>query len=261
MRRWQFSLVPFVLCGLALLSSAPVAASTPPRWGEPTPLYQALPSSWFPDIQADPNGTFRLVWNGNLTAEDGNATHSISGAVLFSQLTAGGWSQPSDIYVMDAGIASRPLITSDGQYAHLLFRTGTLGIVRLVYMRAPLGADLSNANSWSQPQTISNDESYYGQIMTLPDGGLLVLYNVSSENATATAPDTSTVTPPPGTPTRPSASSTSAGTPTPITKRRTTIFARRSDDQGQTWGFPIRVSDTTERVGRTALALSPDGSS
>ena len=40
--------------------------------------------------------------------------------------------------LMDAGIAARPLIASDGTYAHMLFRSGALGTVRLFYTRARL---------------------------------------------------------------------------------------------------------------------------
>lgn len=247
---------PFLLTLLGLLLASArcgtptAAASTPPRWGEPVSIGQEIPSSWFPDIQADPTGAFRLVWTSNLVEGDGNLTHALTGAVMFAQLGQAGWGTPRDIRVMDAGIASRPLIASDGTYAHMLFRTGTLGTVRLFYTRAPVTADLGNAHSWSEPRAISEGEAYYAQIAILPGGELVVLYNGIPPQPVATGTATATARPPaPATP----------GTPQAAPPRPTVVFARRSTDHGQTWSFARRVSDTSERIGRVALAVAPDG--
>ena len=92
-RRWLFfALLAGLLVG-ALARQNPVAASSPPRWGAPVPIGEQLPSSWFPDIQADPSGAFRLVWNANLAEGDGNLTHAFTGAVMQnSSKSSGDWS-------------------------------------------------------------------------------------------------------------------------------------------------------------------------
>lgn len=242
-----------LIAGIAVAIMAtplPLAASNPPRWGEPVSLGEEIPSSWFPDIQADSTGTFRLVWTSNLAEGDGNVTHATTGAVMFSQLGEAGWGTPRDIQVMDAGIASRPLIASDGIYAHMVFRTGVLGTVRLFYCRAPLTADLTNAHSWSEPQPISSGEAYYAQIAILPDGTLVVAYNAIPDTEVTSATATAT---------RPGPQATPTGTPEPVSPRPTVVFSRRSIDRGMTWSFAARASDTPERIGRVALAAHPDG--
>jgi hypothetical protein len=246
-----------------LFAVTPAGAAEPPmRWGEPTPIGPDIPTSWFPDLQTDPTGKTRVVWGSNLAEGDGNKTHAATGAVMIAQLSPWGWDTPRDIAVMDAGIASRPLIASDGRYVHVIYRTGEMGIVRLVYSRASVNADLGNAQSWSTPIALSEGEAYYAQIMVLPDGALVVLFNaivatpIRGAVATPTAPVVPGATATRGvTGAAENATRTAASAPA----RRTVVLASRSTDDGQTWGFPTQVSFTAERVGRTSLAASADG--
>ena len=246
------------------LSASGAAVAPVLTWGEPVPISQQLPTSWFPDVQADPTGAIRLVWSADLAEGDGNLTHASTGAVMISELRGSGWAPAHDIVVMDAGIASRPLIASDGAYAHLLFRTGILGQVRLAYSRAPLSANLGDVRSWSPPVAISDDNAYYAQISILPDGSLVTVFNVTSAQPIPGAVATPILaTRAARTPTAAGAATpiaaASAGTPTAENARRTVAVARRSTDHGRTWSFPTQVSFTNERVGRTTLATSPDG--
>jgi hypothetical protein len=175
-----------------------------------------------------------LTWSASLEEGDGNLTHSISGAVMVAEMTPEGWTGPADIAVMDAGIASRPMIASDGQYAHLIYRTADPGVpVRLVYQRASLSTDLANTHSWSPSLRLSADEAYWAQLAVLPNGDLVVVFNQQTEGTISV--DETVV-------------------------RRTGIFVRRSTDQGLTWSAPIRLAHTDESVARTSLAASPDGS-
>lgn len=219
-----------VIAALAILAVAqPASASQPPVWGEPVQIGADLPSSWFPDLNVDAAGNVRLVWSASLIEGDANLTDDLVGAVIFSELRNGAWTPPRDIFVMDGGIASRPIIASDGQYVHAIFRTSPPGVpTRLVYSRAAISANLSDAKSWSTPYRLSSDEAYWGQIATLPDGGLAVVYNNITQVATAAGVD-----------------------------RRTGLFARRSPDQGTTWLPAVRIAETTERVARTSLAVVP----
>lgn len=246
MRRWRcLGLLLGLLLGAAC-PAAPSAASAPPRWDPPVAIAPDLPSSWFPDVQTDESGTTRLVWGANLVGGIDESVHALTGAVMYAQLGPSGWTAPRDLQVMDAGIANRPLITTDGTYAHLLFRTGSLGAVRLFYARAPLTADLADARSWSEPRPFSDREAYYAQIAVLADGALVALYN-DTFVAAAGMPATPTARPAPP-----------AGTPEAAT-RQTVVFMRRSTDHGATWSFPARISQTPERVSRITLAGSPDG--
>ena len=107
---------------IAIFLPRPASAADAVEWGEPVQVGTELPSSWFPDIDADPTGKVRVVWSASLVEGDLNETHEVAGAVVVSELTESSWSVPADIFVMDGGIASRPLIASDGAWAHLLVR-------------------------------------------------------------------------------------------------------------------------------------------
>lgn len=219
------------ICALALCALVPsgAAAGDPPTWARPVQLGKELPSSWFPDIQADAAGGVRIVYSASLIEGDANEIDGLHGAVVISELEDDGWTQPVDIAVMDGGIASRPMIASDGQYAHMIYRTAPPGVpVRVVYTRAPLTSDLSDTRSWSQPFNLSNDEAYWAQIGLLPAGGLVVVYNRITETLVNGK-----------------------------TARRTGIFARYSGDQGSSWGDETRIAETVERVARISLAVSP----
>jgi hypothetical protein len=218
--------------GLALLPGRALA-SDPPEWSEPSQVGVELPSSWFPDINVDPNGKARLVWSASLLEGDLNESHALAGAVMISELSETGWSEPADIFVMDGGIASRPMLASDGAWAHLIFRYAPPGApVRLVYSRAPLGSDLSNTHSWSASRQLSNGESYWAQVVVLANSDVVVVYNQSIEMEVDGAPE-----------------------------RRMALFVRRSTDNGETWSPPLRISNTTEHVARVSLAVGPDGQS
>lgn len=204
------------------------------EWDEPVAMAHELHSSWFPEIDADQVGTVRLTWEATLVPGEQRGEQIVNekSAVMISQLRGAGWSKPADIQ-MTAGngkSAGRPTIVNDGEWAHILFnRDLPSGPVRLWYMRAPLTSDLTNAHSWSEPRALSTAQGYYAQLVVLPGGELVAVYNqVASVQVN---PDKINVT---------------------------SVYARRSTDRGKTWGAPVRVSDTTERVARTSVALSPD---
>jgi len=224
-------LVSLLILVLALVPNVALA-SDPPTWDEPIQIGDAIPSSWFPDINVDPNGKVRMVWSASLVEGDLNESHAIAGAVIYAEETAEGWSNPADIFVMDGGIASRPMIVSDGAWVHLIFRYAPPGVpVRVVYSRAPAGADLHNTHSWSAPLKLTTDESYWTQIRVLPDGRLVVLYNQMIPVKVGG-----------------------------IEERRPALYSRTSDDHGLTWSSPRRISTSADRVARTTLASTADGS-
>ncbi|MGN6757896.1 MAG: sialidase family protein, partial [Thermomicrobiales bacterium] len=191
----------------------------------------------------DATGTFHLVYNGNVSSDPAAAvdSHALTGTVMYTQLGANGWPQPGDIEVMDAGIAARPLIASDGRYVYMIFRTGVFGTVRLCFARAPLSADLRNAHAWSDPTPLSDDGAYYGQIQVLADGTLVVIYNQITGSTLAATPAARGATPVAATP-----------------NFRVEVMSRRSTDGGATWSVPAHVSASSERAARTALAVGPD---
>ena len=215
----------------ALAIPRPAGAQTPRHWSEPVQIGTELPSSWFPDLNADPAGAVRVVWSANLDEGNGNVTQSLSGAVMIAELRDGAWTRPADLTVMNAGTASRPFIVSDGAWAYMIYRTERgYAQVRLAFQRAPLSADLANARNWSEPYPLTSDETYWASLLALPDGTLLVAFNQM--------------------------------TPTIVNgveERRPALFMRRSTDQGVTWSVAERVSDGVGRVGRVSVASSPSG--
>jgi hypothetical protein len=203
-------------------------SAAPLEWTTPVAIGADLPSSWFPDLYADQTGKVRVVWSSNLENGDGNVTHSITGAVMLSELQNDQWTAPADLAVMDAGTASRPFLVSDGAYAHLIYRTEQgFNRVRLVYRRAPLGVDISNAQAWSEPQSLTTDETYWASLLLVSDGTLVVAYN---QEAASSAGD-----------------------------RRPALFVRRSLDDGETWSAPLRISNNDGRVARVSLVATHDG--
>jgi hypothetical protein len=213
----------------------PVSASSPPSWGPPIQIGSELSSSWFPDIYADGAGNVLLTWSASLTDEDANEKRVANGGIMVSRLDQTGWSTPGDVYIMDGGIASRPIIASDGTYAHLIFLTpsGVVGAAgmgnRLFHMRAPLSADLGDAGSWTNLWPISDNPSYWAQLVVLKDGSLVALYN---QIAPKESDDDDSL--------------------------RTALFVRKSTDHGDTWSPPVRVSRTAGRVARVSVAVQRD---
>ena len=229
----------------------PTFASDPPTWGKPTQISPELPTSWFPDLYADPTGAVRVVWTSNLSWDpNSESNHLATGAVMFNQLQDGAWGTSRDIRVMDAGIASRPMIASDGTYVHMLYRTGTEGTTTLNYMRALATSDLGNAHSWTDETNISTG-AYYAQLMVLPDQSIVVLYNepfqVSAEILAQSATPVN----------RLNLLLDATDGPPDV---RPVLMSRRSTDHGLTWSNPLRISTIGNRVGRISLAMSPDGS-
>jgi hypothetical protein len=218
------AIIIVAIATLVMLPANPVDASEPLDWSEPEQIGADLSSSWFPEIFADGAGTTRVVWDAGLVRPEGSLSTNRSG-VMLSQFTNAGWSEPAEILLGQAGYVTRPIIVADSTYAHLLFRTS-----RMYYSRALLTSDLSNAHSWSTPYPLSSDESYWGQIIALADGTVVSVY---SQMASVQVGD--------------------------HTERRMALFARRSVDHGQTWGYAKRLSDSPERTARSSLVLAPDG--
>lgn len=249
--RWTQAVVLALLVTGLVASVTPTKASTQSEWRKPTAISPNLPSSWFPDISVDPAGVFRIAWAGNLSWDfSSELQHQITGAVMVSQLGNSGWTSPGDIRVMDAGIASRPLIASDGTYVHMIYRTGVQGTTTLNYMRALASSDLSNAHSWTHETTLSTG-AYYAQIAVLPDQTLVVLYNEPTPISLQVLAQTQTGV---------NRLNLLLDTTNSTTDIRPTLFARRSTDHGITWSAPARISEIGKRVGRVSLASSPDGS-
>jgi len=163
------------------------------------------------------------------------------GAVMLSELRAGAWTQPSDIYIKDVLNAARPILASDEKYLHLISRSprpdGRITIQALsamYYMHAPLTSDATDAGSWSQPIRLTSGPAYWAQIQSLGGGRLVVIYNQVIDPAS-------------GEDTVDASSS----------QTKTALFARVSDDYGASWGQPTRISSTENRVARSSLVTSP----
>lgn len=224
-----FSLAVGCLFVLSVLGAIPVAAEGPLVWTPAQPVAEDLDTSWFPEIAADPGGTFWMVWSGNLTDENANETGAINGAIMISKKTPEGWTPAVDLYVMSGGTASRPMLAIDDTFIHLIFRTDTHGQgEKHFYMRAALAADPTNLHSWSEPIAIAGGQSYWSDIATLPDHTLLVSYN---QRITSTLDSDA--------------------------EQQTALYTRRSRNQGTTWEAPVRVSPPGDRVARNSLAVSP----
>jgi hypothetical protein len=192
-------------------------------------------SSWFPDIHTDAYGDVYLTWESVRDPSDPLVSDANGGALMLSQLRDGQWTEPADIYVKDIYNAARPILASDEDYLHLLSRSprneGRITIQTLsalYYMRAPLAADVGDARSWSAPVRLTSGPAYWAQLLVLDDGTLLAVYNQIVEGAGGNAATS-----------------------------RTVLFSRRSLDQGVTWGQPVRISDSENRVARSSLVESP----
>lgn len=226
-----------LLVGLvALYAAAPGAlAAEQVAWNGSEQLSAELPTSWFPEIVADQTGTVWAVWETTRDATEPNVTGENGAAVMLARLDEQGWSEPANILVKDIYNAGRPVLMSDGLYMHMLVRTVAKGEstqlqARMFHLLAPLTADLLDARSWSQPQTLSNSASYWGQLVALPDGALVATYNQITDVIIDGEPDA-----------------------------RTVLYSRRSTDHGINWTPPVRVSQSEQRVGRNSLVALADG--
>lgn len=243
-----------ILASLAttLWWAMPAAGSAPPTWGSPVAIAPEIPTSWFPEIQADPSGAVRLVWAGSPTqSSDGSTQDGQLGAVWISQLGADGWGKPGDIFLVGGGQAPRAVVASDGQWVHLLTRKDFAGATRLYYLRAPVTADLTNAHSWNQPIALSDQNVYYSNIIVLPDGTLVTIFNQMAPRNTSTGKNSLNTL---------AARNDQAGYGGATAEGdQMTLFTRRSTDHGATWSPAVRLSDTYLPVARSSLTMSPDG--
>lgn len=222
---------------LVLGAPAPVGAETP--WSEPELVSSEENQSWFPEIDADPSGAVRIIWEAESEMDGVTLTDLNATSFVVREHDTGGWNEPGTVYVKDIYNAGRPIIVSDGTYMHLLGRAlrgggvtarSVMNIAGLYYMRAPLSSDLSNVHSWSTPVPISTQSAYWASITTLPDGGLVVVYN---ERATIWVNGEA--------------------------QDRPTLYSRRSTDYGATWQNPVRISYTGQPVARSSIAATDDG--
>lgn len=224
------------LSGLVAFMLAPNAlAAEQVAWNDTEQLGTELPSSWFPEIVADQTGTVWAVWETTYEANETGITDANGGAIMLARLDEDGWSEPANIHVKDIYNAGRPILFSDGMYMHLLIRTVAPGesiqqLARIFHLRAPLSANLLDARSWSQPQSLSDAAAYWGQIAAMPDGTLVVTYNQIAQSLIDGMPE-----------------------------GRTTLFSRRSTDHGATWDPPVRISHGEQRVVRNSLLALADG--
>lgn len=228
-----------ILLSAGFLTAIPVQASTPPQWSEPEMLGEVAESAWFPEIDVDPAGTARIIWETNWQQYSGHRMDTNAADLVVSAFGPEGWSVPATVYVKDAYNAGRPILASDDSYIHLIGRALRGGgitdrsihnLAGIYYMRAPILSDTANVHSWSNPVPLTSNSAYWADIETLPDGGVVVIYNESASVWTGEEAEV-----------------------------RTTLFSRRSDDYGATWDPPQRISFTGEWAVRSSLAVAPDG--
>ena len=76
-----------------------IAQARAVTWTEARPIGEDLPSSWFPEIDTDPYGTVRLVWESVRDNSDPSVDEANGGAIMLSEFRDGEWTEPSDIYI------------------------------------------------------------------------------------------------------------------------------------------------------------------
>ena len=220
---------------LAEVTSPVTAQRSGLSWEDPQSIGEDLSSSWFPEIHADAAGNVRITWESVRDPDEPGVEEANGGAIMLSELQEGEWSRPADIYVKDILNAGRPIMASDGQYLHVVSRSpraeGRITIQMLsaiYYMRAPLTSDLTNAHSWSEPVRMTSGAAYWARMEVLDDGTIVLVYNHAVDIITS-------------------------GT----LEVRTALFSRRSTDGGDTWSDPVQISDSSNRVARSSLVVSP----
>lgn len=239
--RKLFPLAVAIAIAITLLPNDVSVAQAPAvTWSEPESIGEEMPSSWFPEIHADQYGTVRIIWESVRDTSEPSVGEENGGVLLLSELRDDQWTEPSDIYIKDVLNAARPILASDDKYLHLISRSprpeGQITIQALsalYYMHAPLTADATNAQSWSTPVRISAAASYWAQIQPLGNGRVIIVYNQIIDPDSGEATDDTSP------------------------EIKTALFARISNDYGATWGQPKRISNTTNRVARSSLVVSP----
>lgn len=225
--------VAVLIAGQILILPA-VAKTT---WSDAQPVDDEFVSSWFPEIDADPTGAVRMTWEATRNPTDAGVNEANGSVIVLSEWGPEGWSQPAAFQVKDVYNAARPIVASDGHYVHLIARglvdrsvTGSAiqSLAGLYYIRAAANTDLGNFHSWTEPYRLSNGASYWAQLVALPDGQLVVVYNELQVG---------------------SADSTKAS--------QTHLFSRRSTNNGASWSPPVKISTSTDSVARSSLTVSP----
>jgi hypothetical protein len=178
-----------------------------------------------------------MTWEATRNPTDDDVNEANGSVIVMSELGPEGWSEPAPFQVKDVYNAARPIVASDGRYVHLIARglvdrsvTGSAiqALAGMYYTRAAANTDLANYHSWTEPFRLSNGASYWAQLIVLPSGELVVVYN---EQQVGSADETKA--------------------------SQTHLFSRRSTNNGASWSPPIKISTSTNSVARSSLAVSP----
>ncbi len=149
-----------------------------PTWSAPLALSSRDPSSWFPDVAADPSGRVHVVWSSAVALPgdgSGGSTNAEADVVMYTASEDGEtWSDPVDVVAFREARgreATRPGLLVDGAALWLTYRS------KDVFVRQAATERATSASAWVLPRQLSSgSEAYYSRMASDRDGALHVVY-------------------------------------------------------------------------------------
>jgi len=128
-------------------------------WSTPVNLSNSLYPSMFPDVAVDRAGNVYVVWSQYFRPDDGGWGDAIS----FAMWDGNVWSEANDIYTAPPfNTAHLPAIAVDSRGSiHLIWLQG----YRLLYGHAWSQHEPWKTQSWSEPQGLSQGDTYWNDIV------------------------------------------------------------------------------------------------
>lgn len=220
------ALILSLLLFLLFTEHAPGAQAQDPEyaWSPPENLSQTPNGSWFSDMVIDSHGNIHVIWCETVRPESGLFLEE---SINYTVWNGEEWSQPNDLVADNPDINRNALAIDGSDRLYMVYRHGVSGGIGIVF-RSAWAEEARSAAAWSRPHRLDLQGNAYMPAMTIDSQGLLHLLFEDRGNPESTI----------------------------CLGGCSDLYYRKSKDQGDTWTFPVNLSNTS--VGSTRVQIQVD---
>jgi len=208
---------------LSMLSTSPIGFAQTGSWSEPLNLSHTTDISWFPDLAVDGKGHVHVVW---CETERSETEAGMMERVYYAAWDGNEWSRPNDVVPVNPHIIRNALAIDRFDNLHLIIRYGQVGGLQDFLKWAPADQARSAA-SWSEPRRIDvNGYAYMSDLAIDSRGVMHLVLDDRGETESAICLDGCA-----------------------------DLYYRQSEDNGQTWSYPLNLSRSPVGVSRPQIEI------